>query len=140
MARPYSMDLRERVVAAVLKEGMSCHAAAARFGVAASSAIKWVQRVRETGSAAPGQMGGHKPSILSGNNRDWLLERATTDFTLRGLVGELAERGVEVDYVQVWRFVHAEGLSFKKKRAARRTAPATGRPAARALEEVPGAA
>src|ERR1700712_1757234 len=116
MARPYSMDLRERVVAAVIDDGMSCHAAAKRFGVAASSAIKWVQRVRETGSVAPGQMGGHKPNILSGSNRDWLLERAATDFTLRGLVLELAERGVQVDYVQVWRFVHAEGLSFKKKR------------------------
>jgi len=78
MAKPYSMDLRERVVAAVLEDGMSCHASARRFGVAASSAIKWVQRVRETGSAAPGQMGGHKPNIPSGPNRDWLLERAAT--------------------------------------------------------------
>jgi transposase len=53
------MDLRERIVGAVLRDGMSCHAAAGRFGVAASSAIKWVQRVRKTGSAVPGQMGGH---------------------------------------------------------------------------------
>jgi putative transposase len=136
MAKPYSMDLRERVVAAVLAEGMTCHASAARFGVAASSAIKWVRRVRETGSVAPGQMGGHKPNILSGANRDWLLKRTATDFTLRGLVAELAERGVKVDYVQVWRFVHAEGLSFKKKRSARRAAPATGRETARAMEEV----
>lgn len=140
MAKSYSMDLRERVVAAVIDGEMSCHAAAARFGVAASSAIKWVRRVRETGSAAPGQMGGHKQGILSGTNRDWLLERVVTDFTLRGLVAELAERGVKVDYVQVWRFVHAEGLSFKKKRAARRTAPARGRSAARAVEEVSGPA
>lgn len=139
MARPYSMDLRERVVAAV-EDGMSCHAAAARFGVAASSAIKWVRRVRETGSAVPGRMGGHKPNILSGANRDWLLERAVADFTLRGLVAELAERGVKVDYVQVWRFVHAEGLSFKKKRAARRTAPTRDRSTARAMEEISGPA
>lgn len=140
MAKPYSMDLRERVVAAVIEGRMSCHAAAARFGVAASSAIKWVRLVQETGSAAPGQMGGHKPNILSGATRDWLLERATTDFTLRGLAAELAVRGVKVDYVQVWRFAHAEGLSFKKKRAAGRAAPATGRPAPRAVEEVSGPA
>lgn len=140
MAKPYSMDLRERVVAAVMDEGMSCHAAAARFGIAVSSAIKWVQRVRKTGSAAPGQMGGHKPSILSGANRDWLLERSARDFTLRGLVAELAERGVRVDYVQVWRFVHAEGLSFKKKRSARRTTPTRDRKKARAVEEVSGSA
>src|SRR6478752_7977012 len=136
MARPYSMDLRERVVSAVMDQGMSCHAAAARFGVAPSSAIKWVRRVRDTGSAAPGRMGGSGPGILSGAHRDWLLERAATDFTLRGLVAELAERGVRVDYVQVWRFVHAEGLSFKKKRAAGRTAPTKDRQATRAVEEV----
>jgi transposase len=78
------------------------------------------------------------PNILSGGHRDWLLARAATDFTLRGLVAELADRGVKVDYVQVWRFVHAEGLSFKKKRVARRATPARNRPTARAVEEVSG--
>ncbi len=137
MAMPYSMDLRERVVAAVEREGMSRHAAAARYGVAISTAIKWVRRGRMTGSVSPGQMGGHRVGILAGH-REWLLERTTRDFTLRGLVAELAERGVKVDYVQVWRFVHAEGLSFKKKRAACRTAPAADRKAARAVKEVSG--
>src|SRR3546814_14598217 len=66
MARAYSIDLRERVVAAVEREGLSRHAAAARFGVAPSSAIKWVQRHRSTGSVAPGQIGGHKPRVLRG--------------------------------------------------------------------------
>src|SRR3546814_17228403 len=80
MARAYSIDLRERVVAAVEREGLSRHAAAARFGVAPSSAIKWVQRHRATGSVAPGQIGGHKPRVLRGEHRDWLLERATRDF------------------------------------------------------------
>jgi transposase len=138
MAKPYSMDLRERVVAAVEREGMSRHAAAARYGVAVSSAIKWVQRFRDTGSVAPAQIGGYKPRTLRGEHRDWLLERASRDFTLRGLVAELAERGVKVDYRSVWEFVHAEGLSFKKKRAARRAAPGKDRAPARAMEEVPG--
>ena len=111
---PYSMDLRTRVVSAV-EAGQSCHKAAARFGVSASTAIKWVRRSRETGSVAPDKIGGHKPRTLSGAHRDWLLGRTVSDFTLRGLVLELAERGVKVDYVSVWRFVHAEGLSFKKK-------------------------
>lgn len=99
MAKPYSMDLRDRVVRAVTVEGMSCHAAAARFGVAPSSAIKWMRRYRDTGSVAPGRMGGRHTNILSGATRDWLPERMTSDFTLRGLVAELAERGVKVDYV-----------------------------------------
>jgi putative transposase len=136
MARAYSIDLRERVVAAVERDGLSRHAAAARFGVAASSAIKWVQRFRATGSVAPGQIGGHKPRVLRGEHRDWLLERTQRDFTLRGLVAELAERGVKVDYRSVWEFAHAEGLSFKKKRSARRAAPAEDRAPTPAVEEV----
>ena len=59
-------------------------------------------------------MGGHKPRLLTGDLRDWLLERTRSNFTLRGLVAELVQRGVKVDYVQVWRSVHAEGLRFKK--------------------------
>ena len=71
-------------------------------------------------------------------HRDWLFARAATGFTLRRLVAELADRGVKVDYVQVWRCAHAAGLSFKKKRAARRTALSQDRKAARAVEEISG--
>ena len=87
MARPYSDDLRERVVAAVERDGMSRHKAAAHFGVAVSTAVGWLARFRRTGSVAPGQMGGHKPRTVSGEHRDWLIERCRArDFTLRGLV------------------------------------------------------
>lgn len=140
MVRAYSMDLRERVVAAVMDEGMSARGAAARFGISESSAIRWVKRYRQTGSAAPAQIGGHRAGLLTGELRDWLLARMGSDFTLRGLVAELAERGVKVDYVQVWRFAHAEGLSFKKKRSSRRATEAEDRPTARAVEEVSGPA
>ncbi|RWD01462.1 MAG: IS630 family transposase [Mesorhizobium sp.] len=111
-----SMDLRERVVAAVKTEGMSRRAAAKRFGVSYSAAIEWVKLDEETGSVAPRKVGGSKPKKLSGAWRDWLIERCRKQaFTLRGLVAELAERGLEVDYRSVWEFVHAEGLSYKKK-------------------------
>ncbi|WP_173934174.1 IS630 family transposase [Chelativorans sp. Marseille-P2723] len=116
MSKPYSIDLRERVVKAVEKEGMSRRQAAARFGVSYSSAIEWVKRYRQSGSLEPGQIGGHKPKKISGAWRDWLIERCRgADFTLRGLVAELAERGLKVDYRSVWEFVHAEGLTHKKK-------------------------
>ena len=140
MPNPLSMDLRTRLIEAVERDGISLRAAAARFGVAPSSAVKWVQRYRKTGSVSPGKMHGHKPSILSGGHSAWLVERTQTDFTLRGLVIELAERGVKVDYVQVWRFVHAHDLSFKKKRAAGRAAPPEDCEAARAVEEISGTA
>jgi transposase len=74
-----------------------------------------MQRVEQTGSVAPGQMGGHKPKAISGEYAVWLSQRIRAgDFTLRGLVAELGERGLKVDYRSVWEFVHAEKLSFKK--------------------------
>ncbi len=121
MAKPYSLDLRERVVAAVEKDGMSRRRAAARFGVGISTVINWVRRLRETGSVAPDKMGGYKPKAIAGEHRAWLLQRVKEkDFTLRGLVAEFAERGLKVDYRSVWNFVHAEKLSFKKKRGRQR--------------------
>jgi putative transposase len=117
MAKPYSVDLRERVVAAVEQHGLSRRQAAAQFGVGVRTAINWVRRFRETSSVAPGKMGGHRPKLIAGKHRTWLLARITErDFTLRGLVAELAERGLKVDYRTVWSFVHAENLSFKKNR------------------------
>ena len=118
MARPYSMDLRERVVAAVKQEGLSRRQAAARFEVAISTAINWVKRSDERGSVEPDRIGGHKPKKIAGAHADWLRQRCgEKPFTLRGLVKELAdERDLIVDYRSVWEFVHAEGLSFKKRR------------------------
>ena len=122
MGKPYSDDLRERVVSAVVSGGLSCNRAAKQFGIGISTAINWVKRLRETGSVAPGQMGGHKPKSILGEHAVWLSQRIKDgDFTLRGLVGELAERGLKVDYRSVWEFVHAEKLSFKKKRGGWRT-------------------
>ena len=137
---PFRLILRERVVDAVVRGGLSCRKAAARFGVGESTAIAWVARFREDpGSVAPGQMGGHRPKKLIGPWREWLLERCrTADFTLRGLVVESAERGMPVDYRTVWEFVHAEGLTHKKD-ADRGRARAPGRRApAGAVGEAPG--
>jgi transposase len=137
MGRPYSLDLRERVVAAVEKSGISRRRAATQFGVGISTVIAWVRRSRETGSVAPGKMGGHKPKAIAGEHRAWLLQRAKEkDFTLRGLVTEFAERGLKVDYRSVWNFVHAEKLSFKKKRRCQRTRSSRYRPQAGAVDKV----
>ncbi len=64
-------------------------------------------------------MGGRRPKKIIGVYRVWLLERCREkDFTLKGLVGELAERGLKVDYRTVWNFVHGEELSYKKSAVA----------------------
>ena len=120
MGKPYSMDLRERVVGAV-EGGLSRNEAARRFKVAISTAINWVHRKEATGSVAPGQMGGHKPRSIRGEHEAWLLGRIERgEYTLRGLVAELGERGLKVDYRSVWTFVHEQDQSFKKKPACRR--------------------
>ena len=91
MARPYSLDLRERVVAAVTA-GESCRKVAGTYKVSVASVVKWSQRFRATGSAAAGRMGGHQRRSLAAE-RDWLLQRLATvpDLTLRALVAEPGE-------------------------------------------------
>ena len=122
MGKPYSLDLRKRVVAAI-EGGLSRNQAAKQFGIGISTAINWSRRLRETGSVKPGQIGGYKPKAISGEHATWMLRRIKDgDFTLRGLVVELAEeRGLKVDCSSVWEFVHAQKLSFKKKRGGWRT-------------------
>lgn len=114
MTAPLSNDLRERVVAAVMA-GDSCRSVAARFGVAVSSAVKWTQRYRATGSVAPAKMGGHRKRVLD-PHRDFIIERInqTPHLTLHELKDDLAARGVKVSHNAVWLFLRREGLRFKK--------------------------
>jgi transposase len=120
MAKPYSKDLRDRVVGSV-QAGRSCRATAALFEVSVASVVKWSQRYRATGSAAAKPMGGHKPLSLL-NEREWLLARIAgkPDLTLRALVAELDERGTPASYGAVWRFFNHEGITFKKNPARQR--------------------
>lgn len=109
--KPLSMDLRDRAVARVMA-GETVRSVAAVL----ASVVKWSQRFRRTGGVAPGPMHGYRSRVLL-RRRDWLISRTANDprFNLRGLQDELAERGVSVDYRTASAFVHAEGLSFKKK-------------------------
>ena len=117
MAKPYSQDLRDRVVAAV-EGGMSRRESARTFRVGISTVIAWVRRFRQTGSAAAKPMGGDYSSRLR-DERAWLLARIErdNDVTLEEIRAELqADRGIAVGYGTVWRFYAAEGISFKKNR------------------------
>jgi putative transposase len=58
----------------------------------------------------------YRPKKIAGPHRDWLMQRCRKDFTVRGLAAELAERGLKVDYRTMWEFVHAEKLSYKRRR------------------------
>jgi hypothetical protein len=68
------------------------------------------------------------PPKIAGTHRAWLVARTAAAFTLRGLVAELAGRGLPVDYRTVWTFIRREGLSFKKNRAGERAKRSRRRP------------
>ena len=114
----YSQDLRDRVIDAVDVEGMSRRAAARRFGVSESAAIKWVQRFRRTGKRTPIGTGGHRPSTLK-PHRDFLaaLRAEQPDMTLEQMCRRLAEDlGVKADTGMMSRFLRREGITHKKRR------------------------
>jgi len=92
MVRPLSMDLRERAVARIAA-GESVRKVALALSVAPSSVVKWTQRLRATGSVAPGKIGGHVPPKIAGTHRAWLVARTAAAFTLRGLVPNLPGAG-----------------------------------------------
>ena len=134
MGAPYSLDLRERVVAAV-DGGMSRAEAAALYQVSHSSAIRWAKRKAETGSPAALPMGGKKPFALA-DEETWIRTRVAEkpDITGRELLAELSERGVNVSYYGVWHFLDHADLSFKKKPARQRAGPRRCRSPAAAME------
>ncbi|MBB4375067.1 transposase [Bradyrhizobium sp. cir1] len=67
MGKPYSLDLRKRVVAAI-EGGCRAIRPPKQLGMAISTAIGWMKRVDETGSVEPGQIGGYKPKPISGEH------------------------------------------------------------------------
>ena len=136
MARPYSLDLRERVVSAVMAGG-SCRAVASSFQVSVSAVVKWSQRFRKTGSAAAHRLGGYRPRTLESES-EWLLGRLAEqpDLTLRALGVELGNRGVVTSYGSVWRTVHRANFSFKKNAVRHRAGSSRRSPKARSLESL----
>jgi putative transposase len=138
MPRAYSNDLRERVVRAV-EAGQSCRSAALRFGVAPSSAIKWMKRWRERGDVTPGSSRGRIRSPLHAH-REWLLEliAAEAEVTLAEVQQRLAGRGLAVGIGSIWRFFNREGVRFKKNAAALRAGQVRRRAQASELEALSG--
>lgn len=121
MTRALSDDLRKRVIEAV-EGGMSRRAAAERYGVGPSTAIKWVKRWHETGSRAPRRSGGdvrshridaYRAAIMA------LVERVP-DITLTEIADYLAHsHRLRVAPCTVWRFFDRHGVTYKKRRRMR---------------------
>jgi len=126
MTKPLSNDLRRRVVASV-DGGMSRRAAAKRFGIAVSTAIKWVQAWYRTGSYQPRAQGGDKRSrrIEAHAEEILALVEETPDMTLAEIAAHLEnEHGLRVSQSTVWRFFDRRGITFKKNRSRQRATAA----------------
>lgn len=122
MARALSEDLRGRVIAAI-EAGLSRRSAAERFGVSASSAIRWMAEYRASGASKPRPQGGDKRSRRMEAYADAILAavRAKPDMTLVETADWLAaEHDLVVAPSSVWRFFDRHGLTFKKNGASRR--------------------
>jgi transposase len=119
MARPYSDDLRERVVEAV-EAGSSRREAADRFEIAPSSAIKWLQRWRESGSVAAKPTGGSISPLEEHATCLLALVAEQPDLTLEEIVEAMHKRRIAGSRTAVWRFLKRHAISFKKKACARR--------------------
>ncbi len=116
MGHPLSMDLRTRLLAAI-EEGLSCRAAAARFGVAPSTAIRWEARRQATGSFMPKPQGGDVRSRrVEKRAADILaLWEARKDISLEELRVALAEMGLTVSVAGLHRFFARRGMTRKKR-------------------------
>ena len=116
MGHPLSMDLRVRLLAAI-DEGLSCRAAAARFGVAPSTAIRWVARRRETGNFAAQRQGGDVRSRrVEERAADILaLWEARKDISLEELRVALSEVGLTTSVAGLHRFFARRGMTRKKR-------------------------
>ena len=117
MSKALSVDLRERVVAAVAA-GASCRAAAARFGVSAASAIRWAALAKEAGSVAPGPLGGDRRSARIETHAPLILRlvEQKSDMTLKEIRAELANEGVSAGIGTLWRFFARRRMTWKKSR------------------------
>ena len=115
MSKPLSVDLRERVVAAV-DGGLSRRKAAERFGVSISSAIRWTAQVRRTGDVQPRRVGGDKRSGRIEAQAGLILAAVEEkpDITLAELRELLMSQGVAVAVSTLWRFFARRKITLKK--------------------------
>ena len=115
MTRPYSVDLRERMVRAV-EAGASRRATAAKFEVSPSCVVKLVQRWHQRGTLEPDPVGGGRRAKLADHaERVDALLAATPDMTIAELKTRLAAEGIEVSPSAISRFLIACGLTRKKR-------------------------
>jgi len=136
MGKPYSMDLRERVVAAVDK--VACPVTGRRRSLGWASTLRFFGfGASENGSVAPGQMGGHKRKKISGSTVMVLERTKAKTSRCAGLcrTGRARAESPITDRVGVRPHRESE---LQKKASSPANATVLMSPAARAMAEVSG--
>jgi transposase len=114
MPKTYSSDLRERLITAVTS-GMSRNEAADVFSVAISTAVKWMQRLRDTGSWAAKPRGGSTSRLEQHTERLLATVKERPDATLKEILAVLRKQGIRTSQTGLWRFLDRHNITRKKK-------------------------
>jgi transposase len=114
MPKTYSSDLRERLTAAVTA-GMSRNEAADVFSVAISTAVKWMQRLRDTGSWEAKPRGGGTSPLEQHKGRILAVVRERPDATLKEIQAALRKEGIDTSKSALERFLTRHKITRKKK-------------------------
>ena len=114
MPRSYSSDLRKRVVETV-ETGASRHEAAERFEISPSSAVRWVQRWKQTGSCSPKLRGGSVSPLERHAQRILALVAEQADLTLGETIRALRKWRIRTSKSAVSRFFQRHNITLKKK-------------------------
>jgi transposase len=119
MPKPYSQDLRVRVVEAVVG-GASRREVAELYGISPSVVVIWMRRWNETGSIAAKSSGGSVSPL--DEHAEFLLGLIVEqpDMTLDEIVAAMSRAGIEGSRTALWRFYERHDISFKKNFVCRR--------------------
>jgi len=117
MPNPYSSELRQRVIARV-ESGGSRREAAEHFEISASAAVKWLQRWRDSRSAAAKPRGGSTSPLEE--HADWLLALIARqpDLSLDEAFAAMRKQRIPGSRTALWRFFKRHAITFKKKESA----------------------
>jgi transposase len=120
MSRPYSSDLRERVVEAI-NEGATRLEAAERFGVSVSSAVRWHQVWRSDGTYEAKPFGGSRSPLDDYAEEIVALVEEQRDQTLDEIVAAMHKRRIPGSRTALFRFLDRHGITLKKSPSRERT-------------------
>jgi len=113
MPKPYSYDLRARVIESI-EAGASRRETAEVYGISPSVVVIWAQRWKETGNISAKQSGGSVSPLEEHAEFLLALVAERRDLTLSEIVVQMGKAGIVGSRTAVWRFYERHGFSFKK--------------------------